>query len=160
MKIAEDILKIIESGTSEGNQYKLPDVKLDRKIYLAVNKVLELLGGKWNKKLKVHVFPDSIEDAIDSVLLTGKVLDIKKELQFFETPPKLANKLVEMAEVEKGMFCLEPSAGKGNIAKALVDIAGRDMVMCYDINMSFVEVLKEKGFRAYLSNFYIERCDY
>lgn len=153
MKIAQDILDIIESGSSEGNQYKLPGVQLDRKTYLAVNKVLTLLGGKWNKKLKAHVFPDSIEDAIDSVLLTGEVRDIKRELQFFETPPELVKSLIKRAEIKPGMFCLEPSAGGGNIVKQLVDIVGRDMVVCYDINQTCVDLLRKEGYRAHLDNF-------
>jgi predicted RNA methylase len=153
MKIDKDILKIIETGTSEGNLYYLPKVQLDRKIYMKVNKVLELLGGKWNKKLKAHVFPGSIEDAIDSVLLTGEVKDVKKELQFFETSPELAKRLVDMAEIDETMNCLEPSAGRGRIADAIAKVLDKQEIICYDINPDFIKCLEESGFKAIRSDF-------
>lgn len=152
MKIDKDVLKIIDAGTSEGNFYKLPAEQLDRKMYVKVNKVLELLGGKWNKKAKAHVFPESIEDAIDSVILTGEVQDIKKELQFFETPPELARRLVEMAEIKNGMCCLEPSAGKGNIAK-IISESVKGTLICCEINKEFVDILEQVGFCVSYGNF-------
>lgn len=153
MKIDKDVLKIIDAGTSEGNFYKLPAEQLDRKMYVKVNKVLELLGGKWNKKAKAHVFPESIEDAIDSVILTGEVQDIRKELQFFETPPELARRLVEMAEIKNNMRCLEPSAGKGNIVEAIANKIDREFVICCDINREFVNTLLSKKFYATVEDF-------
>lgn len=155
MKIDKDILKIIEAGTSEGNFYKLPVGQLDRKIYVKVNKVLELLGGKWNKKIKAHVFPETIEDAIDSVILIGEVRDIKKELQFFETPPELARDLVEKANIKEGMICLEPSAGKGNIAKVIAENPEVNLVCC-EINSEFVNVLTKDGFDVICSDFMVQ----
>lgn len=149
MKINKDILKIIEAGTSEGSRYYLPKIQLDRKTYVAVNKVLEALGGKWNKRLKAHIFPETIEEAIDNVILTGEVIDLKKELQFFETPPELAEKLVRMAEIQPGAFCLEPSAGKGNIAEALAKEVDKTQIVCYDICEEFAQILRKKNFRAY-----------
>lgn len=164
MKIEKDILKIIEAGTSEGNLYRLPVGQLDRKTYVKVNKVLELLGGKWNKKTKAHVFPETIEDAIDSVILTGEVRDIKKELQFFETPPGLAKRLVEMAEIKKGMSCLEPSAGKGRIAKALGEVVDTYVdLMCYEINQDFVDILSSQCYSVICCDFlsrYLVSADY
>jgi len=94
MNIEQNILNIIEQGTTDKNLYFLPKCQLDRKTYLNVNKVLECLGGKWNRKLKAHVFESfSISEAIDDVLLTGKVIDKKKEFQFFETPPNIVSQL-------------------------------------------------------------------
>ena len=40
MKIDFEILEIIESGWTDGNLYHLPDVELERNIYLNVNRVL------------------------------------------------------------------------------------------------------------------------
>lgn len=154
MKIDKDILVIIEEGFSEGSLYYLPKVQLDRSTYVKVNKVLEALGGKWNRKLKAHVFPETIEEAIDNVILTGEVVDLKKELQFFETPPELADKLVEMAEIEDEVLCLEPSAGKGNIVDALVRGGVKsENIQCYEINEDFVYILQSKGFKTVCSDF-------
>ena len=131
MNIEKPILEIIEQGNTVGNLYYLPNVQLDRKIYLAVNKVLENLGGKWNRKQKAHVFESDISDRIDNVLLTGSVVDPKKEFQFFETPPELAKRLVEMANIQPLETVLEPSAGKGAIAQYIDDGFSCD---CIELN--------------------------
>lgn len=119
MKIEKNILQIIESGKTEGALYFLPGGQLDRGIYLQVNKVLELLGGKWNRKERAHVFEESIESAIESVILTGEITDQKKEFQFFETSQKIADQLCDMAELETAKSILEPSAGRGAILKTI-----------------------------------------
>ena len=119
MKIDRDVLEIIEAGTSQGEIYYLPDVVLDRKMYLKVNKVLELLGGKWDRKAKGHTFETPVEDRIESVLLMGEVVDKKKELQFFETPEAVVDQLCEMADLTDTSHVLEPSAGQGAILRGL-----------------------------------------
>ena len=117
MDIESSILKIIEQGNVNKNLYFLPKIQLDRKTYLAVNKILENLGGKWNRKHKGHIFESDIFDRIDNVLLTGKVTDVQKEFQSFETPDGLAKRLVKTANIQPGESVLEPSAGRGAIAK-------------------------------------------
>lgn len=119
MKIDQKILNIIDSGSSIENIYYLPSVNLERKTYLKINKVLEALGGKWNRKEKGHVFNSPIENIIENVILTGEVLDKKKELQFFETPDTVAKILCNLAEVEKANTILEPSAGQGALLKEI-----------------------------------------
>lgn len=153
MNIEQHILEIIEQGTSNGNLYYLPGGQLDRKTYLDVNKVLECLGGKWNRKANAHVFESDISDAIDDVLLTGEVIDKKKEFQFFETPQNIVAQLIELAEVRIGHTCLEPSAGKGNIAEALSERAGIGKVTCIELNPENVKVLTEKGFNTNTGDF-------
>jgi len=72
---------------------------------------------KWNRKEKAHVFNESPLEILDEILLTGEYTDQKKEYQFFETPENIALQLIEMANIQDGETVLEPSAGKGAIAK-------------------------------------------
>lgn len=119
MQIKEEILKILNNCTIQDNTVFLPSGQLDRKTYLETNKCLENLGGKWNRKAKGHVFEDDPTDSFNNMLLTGETTDFKKEFQFFETPPELADKMIDMAELEKGDWVLEPSAGQGAILDRL-----------------------------------------
>ena len=153
MNIEQHILQIIEQGKTDGNLYYLPNGQLDRKTYLDINKVLECLGGKWNRKAKGHVFESDISDAIDDVLLTGEVIDKKKEFQFFETPQNIVDQLIELAEVRIGLRCLEPSAGRGNIAEPLSELVGIGMVTCIELNPENVEILVNKGFFTKYADF-------
>lgn len=117
-RIAPDILNILSHSAIVGNNLALPEGQLDRKTYEAVNKVLELMGGKWNRKSRAHVFEESPVDLLDTVLLTGEITDRKKLFQFFETPAALAERMVSIANAREGRRLLEPSAGNGAILRA------------------------------------------
>lgn len=97
------------------------DVPLPRDQYLKVDKVLTAMGGRWNRKIGAHVFAADPSDVLNAVIATGTVTDIKKALDQFNTPPALARELVARAGVRLGHLALEPSAGTGNIAQALVE---------------------------------------
>ncbi len=119
MKISNTVLDILGNCRVEDNILYLPDVQLDRADYTAVNKVLESLGGKWNRKAKGHVFDHCPADAIDEMILTGEYTDQKKEYQFFPTPHEVAEHLCDLAEINSGTTVLEPSCGRGNIADSV-----------------------------------------
>lgn len=119
MKISDSVLNILGQCRVDGFVLYLPDVQLSRQDYLAVNKVLETLGGKWNRKVKGHIFDYDPEETLEAVIVTGEVTDQKKEFQFFETPAELAERLCDMAELTPDSVVLEPSCGKGSIADAV-----------------------------------------
>lgn len=118
MKIDQDILDIINSGNIEGNTYFLPDVQLERSTYMKVNKVLTILGGKWNRKAKGHIFATGIPDVMVTKI-PDEIVDKKKELQFFETPEKISQLLCDLVPIEQAKSVLEPSAGRGAILKII-----------------------------------------
>lgn len=118
MKISNDVANVLANSEIEGNRLFLPPGQLERKLYLSVDKVLKAIGGKWNRKEKAHLFPESVEDIIEEILQTGEYVHAKNEYNFFETPEPLAKRLIEMAGVNGGTI-LEPSAGHGAIAKYL-----------------------------------------
>ena len=121
MKIAQDIMDVLIHSKVEGNQLFLPPTQLERKLYVSVNKILEDLGGTWNRGKKCHIFPLHIDpsDILDEIIVSREWVDKKKEFQFFETPDELAEHLVELAEIKDYHKVLEPSAGKGRILKHL-----------------------------------------
>ena len=134
MRIRDEILSILAMCLIEENVVYLPKVQLERKAYLEVNKHLEHLGGKWNRKAKGHIFDSDPADSFENMLLTGETTDFKKELQFFETPINLAKMMVEMLELETSEYVREPSAGKGAIVKAIKEYEKEnDLVLGYRI---------------------------
>jgi hypothetical protein len=46
MKVKSDVLDVLAKSKVEGNILYLPNVQLDRKLYVDVNKILEDLGGQ------------------------------------------------------------------------------------------------------------------
>lgn len=144
-RIDAPTLDILSRCAVVGNNLVLPSGQLDRKAYEAVNKVLELMGGKWNRKSRVHVFAESPADLLDTVILTGEITDKKKLFQFFETPEALAARMVALARTGPGSRVLEPSAGRGRILRAIGNGPDKVAVEIDPENMGYLMRLGVSG---------------
>jgi len=145
MKILQEILTILENCRIEGSTVFLPPEQLDRKIYTVVNKCLENIGGKWNRKAKGHVFDHDPTEGLENLLLTGETEDMKKTFQFFPTPRAIAEQMCDMAEVTPGSRVLEPSCGKGDLLDALHDRGVSDL-MGVELNTEMAQHLEGKPY--------------
>lgn len=121
MRVSEQVLAILSNQLSYSGNSVAIEGQLERKLYVDVNKVLEACGLEWNRKAKAHIGTGSqaVAELIALVIATGEIMTAK-DLGFFPTPPDLASQLVEIAEVKRGDHVLEPSAGEGAIAMALL----------------------------------------
>jgi len=142
MKINDDVKNVLGNSRIKNDKLFLPDYQLDRKLYLAVNKVLSAIGGKWNRKAKAHIFKTDIESVIEGILLTGVYTDAKKEYQFFETPHELAQHMVDLADIMEDETVLEPSAGKARIAELVPNC------YCIELNPDNRQHLIDNGFNV------------
>lgn len=138
MIVAQNILEILDRSHLDGAVLRLPPGQLDRPVYVAVNKVIEAAGGKWDKKAKGHKFDCAAADAIEPILLTGAVTNAKQEFGAFFTPAPLAKRVVEMAAIAPGHRILEPSAGIGHLLREMPGDTSRQAI---EINAAFVEKL-------------------
>ncbi len=150
VQISDDVMDVLKRSTIGSATLKLPE-QLDRKLYLTVNKVLELAGGKWNKSAKCHVFPGDPKRILGMAMEEGAIRDDKKTFQAFYTPDDLAQRMVQLANITPGMQVLEPSAGEGAIAKA-IERAGGD-VYCVEIRKESADKLMAMGFHTRCEDF-------
>jgi type I restriction-modification system DNA methylase subunit len=135
METVEDVL---QNCTVIGNNVKLPNVKLDRKLYQNVAKKLELIGGKWKSgKIAAFVFNDDPSVLLNQLINNSNSIpitkqNIKKEFQFFETPQNIAELLVKLAEINDSDSILEPSAGQAAIIKELNKVTNTT-IDCFEL---------------------------
>ncbi len=146
MKIDSDVIDVLARAEVEANTLRLT-VQLDRKRYQQVAKVLTAIGGKWNSSKKCHIFADDVEDILQDIILTGEYTSEKTEYQFFPTPDELAAETVRLANITPDDVCLEPSAGRGAIAKYM---PGCD---CIELNPKNRAFLEEQGFKLVHDDF-------
>lgn len=142
VKIADDVLEVLSRSKIKDKCLKLPNETLDRDLYIKVNKVIELAGGKWSRGEKAHIFNEDPREKLGLALESGVIVDEKKERQAFYTPKALAKTILEYCDVE-GKTVLEPSAGCGNLADACLD-AGAEDVHCFEIEEKEAEKLSNK----------------
>lgn len=116
--IPEEVLRVLAESECDGPRLRLTGT-LDRKLYVATDKVLGALGGKWNRKEKVHLFDGDAAQRIDEALLTG-TYEKPTNFDFFPTPLPLAREVVRLAQLKPGMRVLEPSAGDGALCKVMI----------------------------------------
>lgn len=129
MRLSDQVREVLGAAQVAGNELRLVG-QLDRKLYLEVNKALEAMGGKWNRKAQAHLFEDEARDVIADAVATGACVDLKKEFQFFETPGAVARQLVDLAGVSPLDRILEPSAGRGRIVEAIKAAGGVLVFAC------------------------------
>jgi len=139
MKIEESVLAVLSQSEITGNQLVLVG-QLDRKLYERTNKVLEAAGGKWNRKLKAHVFPTDASIRLEQILVTGEVDIPKDEFNYFPTPAGLVENLVSHLDIHAGTKVLEPSAGKGAIASKCAELGA--LVDCYELMQDNYDALR------------------
>jgi phospholipid N-methyltransferase len=151
--IGEDVLAVLSRCQVDGNTILLTCGQLDRKQYVAVNAVLESMGGKWNRKAKGHVFPGDPAGKLEMVLLTGEI-DRPEDFGFFPTPSSLARRVVKLADISPGQSVLEPSAGDGALADEIIKTCPRvASLSCIELLPDKCAILTEKGYRVELADF-------
>jgi predicted RNA methylase len=144
ISIDDEVSDILVRSTCVGNILSLPQEQLSRPLYSRVNKLLEALGGKWNKQKRGHVFSSNPSEKIREALSNRSVLDEKKLFQFYSTPNYLASEMVGMAEIGSSYdIVVEPSAGDGAIVASLLE-AGCNNVIAVEIQPDLAQSLKLK----------------
>lgn len=132
MRVDNEVLNVLSACQCEGNNLILTG-QLDRNLYTRTNKVIEAAGGKWNRKVKAHVFDIDASERIEQIILTGDVVVPKDDFEFFPTPSDVVRHVIHLADIRDGMTVLEPSAGQGALAKAAHDSAADVMVDMYEL---------------------------
>jgi len=138
-----DVMRVLAELEIDGPYVRITE-QLARNMYGRVNRVLEALGGKWDRRQKAHVFKDDPQDRIDTVLLTGRVAK-PLNFGFFETPPPMVDDVVSQADLRPGHRSLEPEGGTGMIADSVREIVGPENLVVVELQPANVAVLREKG---------------
>lgn len=146
--ISPDVLAVLERSFVEGNALKLPEGRMDRKLYERVNEVLAALGGKWvGRKVQAHVFEEDPSALLDIAISTGTYVK-PQDFGFFETQRPEVELAIQRADLRQGQRALEPSAGRGAIAVEMARILGFDNVTVVELLQGNARKLVEAGFSA------------
>jgi hypothetical protein len=158
MKLDARTISLLDRSTVDGHLLVLPE-QLEREEYLRVAKVIEALGGKWNRSAKAHFFEGDAGEAVEAAIATGEVTNRRQALGFFQTPRKLAERIVELAGVGQAGAerVLEPSAGHGAIADVVLEMIRAQKpvgLVTVEFDADNVDVMRGKGYTGtYHSDF-------
>lgn len=99
-----------------------------------------------------------LRDQVDRAKKIGQRARFTRSMEwvpgFFPTPPALVTRMIEAAELEPGMACLEPSAGTGNIAKAILRAGiSAHLLQCIEIVPKLAEALIIDGLATRCADF-------
>lgn len=145
--ISPAALEVLARCTVDDDAVFLP-AALERPTYEAVNKALVALGAKWSRSRKAHVFPagEPARQLLDAAISTRTT---ERELTgYFPTPPALARQLVALADVRAEHKVLEPSAGRGAIARLLATVVPEERLYLVELDGSHHQALERAGFHA------------
>lgn len=154
MKVAQEVLTVLSSSAVQGNRLVLPGT-LDRKLYMATNKVLEAAGAKWTRSASAHVFDGDAADRVDQIILSGEVVSARDDFDFFPTPPELAAKMARLADIPPGARVLEPSAGNGALIRAILAESDQPFIVAIEANKQMAAALRQtfSGIEVFAQDF-------
>ena len=127
--IPDAVLAVLSDAACDGTTVRLTR-QLDRALYVEVNKVLEALGGTWQRRAKAHVFDVDAAARIEQAILSGSYAPLNA-LEFFRTPDTLAHRVVALAGLHPGQWVLEPSAGDGALVQAITRATDTDALVLH-----------------------------
>lgn len=155
INVEKEVLDILRNVTICNNVLYLPQIQLERNLYKAVDKTLNALGAKWDKKQKGHVFEYNIANQLKRVIDTGKVVDWKKATEFFFTPEEVVEEMIGNIALPCGkkLKILEPSAGQGHILDIATSNFKNSEIMCVEQNPYHCEKLIAKGYNPINDDF-------
>jgi phospholipid N-methyltransferase len=159
--VSDDVRKVLARCTVEHDAIIVPNdadgKRLDRRLYVAVNSVLESLGGTWNRKRQAHVFTetmgDELADAFYAVVETG-TWERAQDAGYYPTPDWLVDRMIATAAIEGFHRVLEPSAGQGAILTKLAQkLQSRHQLAVCELLSANQLALTKLGFMVDASDF-------
>ena len=123
VNVPDDVLEVLaqmEWTQHDDSTHGVIVEQLDRALYVKTNKVLEQLGGKWNRKAKAHVFQSDPRPDLGIIVENGQ-LEVVRD-GYYPTPLGVGITMAQMADLEPGIDVLEPSAGTGDLVRAILDV--------------------------------------
>lgn len=132
--IDDEVVAVLQNATITEDRVVLPPQSLDRALYVKVDKVLKGAGGKWSRKEKAHLFDRDPREILQEAITTGEATNVQTALQAFYTPPSLAARVVEIADLEDASRILEPSCGTGNLVQAIFAQTDEALVQAFDFD--------------------------
>lgn len=101
---------------------------------------------------------DALYKARSGTKDTRKTIEMMSSLShvpgFFPTPRKLVERMIEEAALQPGMAVLEPSAGKGDIAAAVLGAGvAVTLLQCVERNYTLAKYLSDRGY-------YVRQADF
>lgn len=148
--ISPRVREILSRATITADSVTLPPGRLARDLYEEVDRVLRDAGGRWNRQGQCHTFDRDPRGLLGLAIETGQSTNVQQKLQAFYTPAAVATRVVELSGLPaKGKpSVLEPSAGEGALAEAVLARCPGARVSCYDTDEVAVAKLREKGLAA------------
>lgn len=110
-------------------------------------RVLEAIGGV--KQPGGHFLFDYEPGAVLAEIVVSGCIPDHRSHQFYPTPAGLAQRLVDLADIEGHHTVLEPSAGQGGLA----DLLPKDRTRCVEISDLHCKVLEAKGHHVTQADF-------
>lgn len=154
MKIDRAAMSVLDRCTINANIVYLPNETLPRPLYVLVNKALEAMGGKWDRKAKGHIFDvgADVQALMENAIETGEVVCAKSDLDFFPTPKRVASRIAELAwdRMTSDSLVLEPSAGHGALIKEIRALSDKVDIFAVEVNPDFFHHIKAAGANAVL----------
>lgn len=129
------ILEHIQQMRTEGNKIFMPNYQTTRDEYAKIKKIMAGNHGKWSTKHGAFIFDYDPSEVLKQ-LQDGKEVNLKKQFQFFATPPEVVNTMFQITlPMYEEVTALEPHAGRADIIKGFNELGADQLEWdCIELN--------------------------
>lgn len=145
------VVEMLAEGRLDGRTFSFRYAAKDKgkASYVEACAVLESLGAV--SRGDVFLFDYPARDVLQEVIASGVIPD-QRAHQFYRTPPGLARRVVDAAQIGPEHTVLEPSAGQG----ALADLLPKSRTTLVEAARLHCSVLESKGFSCVLREDFLQ----
>lgn len=124
--MSEQALQALRMAVADHNTVRIPIIT-DRKVWVEIDRALSRIAGgsRWDRRAQAHVYNQdpraALEQLTGNAVIPPPCVTRDKELSYWATPTPLAQLLIDDLDLPEGGRVLEPSAGDGQLVRALQD---------------------------------------
>lgn len=143
------VLGVLAQLRGKGAERELPYGESCREVLDEARRTLQALGGVQADKIGHRFAFDYDPHEVLQAVITSGCLPDQRTHQFYPTPERLAQRVVDEAGIELHHRCLEPSAGLGAIARLMPS----EHVTCVELSPLHCAALRTMGMQTHEADF-------
>ena len=149
-----DFIKKAEKYGGKEFEFNLKAMKSSLQSYDNIKRAGIDSPGELRVALKEYIGYRGSKQNADPIKKMERDLIGKKIDGYFPTPEKIALDMADKLDVKPGQTVLEPSAGKGSLADAVLKKYGSDVkIDTIEVNSTLADLLKIKGYKPIQEDF-------
>ncbi|MFI7608483.1 class I SAM-dependent methyltransferase [Micromonospora sp. NPDC049366] len=153
--------EILASAVINGTEVTVTGEQHSREDWVPVATAFQALGGVYTKRIKGYTFETDPTEAIKRAVKTGRAVPVSQSEGYVPTPGDVAEEVcsypyTDLERLPAGSVVLEPSAGGGQLVRAILEVNPGVRVVALEPNKARAALIGDHDGRVTVFNCTLE----